>query len=184
MTAAAKLTYLLTQTLFLLLFHRPSTRRPRGQERKSTFLTNQWPNDTVTDALNRMRQVIRTPTPDWGPDVLVKICRDMDVAFFNCILRFRVRVSWEDSASMQSARFPDPDFANRLGSTQFDRANNNCYILCRTSSSISGAVTSNLMPSTAPFLRTCNNAYVSRSRISLERVKESLPLRRLGIITL
>ncbi len=85
----------------------PFNSKAEGTRELTNFLTNQWPDYTVTDALNRMREVIRTPTPDWGPDVLVKIFRDIDVAFFNCALRFRVLVSWEDTVSMQFARFPD-----------------------------------------------------------------------------
>ena len=135
MTAAAKPTYLHTQTLFLS--HHPSTRRPRGTKEEINFLTNQWPNHTVTDALNRMRQVIGTF--DWGPDVLVKICHNMDTAFFNGVLRFRVLASWEGRVSMYSSRFPDPDSVNRLGSTQFGPVDNVCHILCPTSSSTSGA---------------------------------------------
>ncbi len=68
----------------------PFNSKAEGTRELTNFLTNQWPDDTVTDALNQTREIIRTPTPDWGPDVLVRIFRDMDVAFFNCVLRFRV----------------------------------------------------------------------------------------------
>ena len=50
--------------------------------RLTDFLINQWPgDDDVRFTLRRMRQVIHSPR--WGPDILVKILPDMDMAFFN-----------------------------------------------------------------------------------------------------
>ena len=40
-----------------------------------------------------MRAVI--DTPDWGPDILIKILPDLDVAFFNGLLRNKIQVSWK-----------------------------------------------------------------------------------------
>ena len=63
-----------------------------------------------------MRAVI--DTPDWGPDILIKILPDLDVAFFNGFLRNKIQVSWQDEFSMQALRFPTSEFHNALGSTE------------------------------------------------------------------
>ena len=55
--------------------------KPNGRLRRLETLSKQWPNAKVKDALNRINQVISTP--DWGPDILVKILPDLDVAFFD-----------------------------------------------------------------------------------------------------
>ena len=88
------------------------------------FLDDQWPNHKARDALRSMREVIWTP--GWGPDTLIKILPDMDEAFVNGLLRYRVQVSWEDEASVQSLDIPD--FANMLGFTAFNHKNNITYI--------------------------------------------------------
>ena len=49
--------------------------------RLTDCLVNQWPGEDARFALRRMRQMIHTP--GWGPDILVKILPDVDMAFFN-----------------------------------------------------------------------------------------------------
>ena len=90
------------------------------------FLTNQWPSNNVKNALNRMRAVI--DTPDCGPDILIKILPDLDVAFFNGLIRNKIQVSWQDEYSMQASGFPRSDFHLDLGSTEFDSLNGICYV--------------------------------------------------------
>ena len=90
------------------------------------FLTSQWPNQRVTYALNRIRQALSTP--DWGPDMLVKLLPDMDLAFFNGGLRTHVQVSWEDEWSVLCSQHPNPTFADNLGTTAFDSVRNVCHI--------------------------------------------------------
>ena len=63
---------------------KPNTTKANSTKELTDFLTNQWPNNDVANALNRMRAVI--DTPDRGPDVLIRILPDLDVAFFNGLL--------------------------------------------------------------------------------------------------
>ena len=63
--------------------------QPMADLRRLERLDKQWPNAKVKDALDRINQVISTP--DWGPDTLVKILPDRDVAFFDDYLRSRVQ---------------------------------------------------------------------------------------------
>lgn len=92
----------------------------------NNFLINQWPNARVRSALYQIKQVI--DTPDWGPDTMVKMLPDLDVAFFDGRLRSRVHASWQDWHSIQSLNPPVPDFANLLGITWFRCQTNTCSI--------------------------------------------------------
>ena len=88
------------------------------------FLIDRWPNEKARNAPRRMRQVICTP--GWRPDILIKMLPDMNEASLNGLLRSRVRVSWEDEASIQSSSL-HPNFANVLGATAFDDRDSLCY---------------------------------------------------------
>ena len=99
---------------------RPSMSKSNSVRKLTNFLNNQWPNAKVKDALDRINQVISTP--DWGPDILVKILPDLDVAFFDGYLRSRVQASWQDGFSAGQA------FARVLGNTNFDKMTNTCHI--------------------------------------------------------
>ena len=90
------------------------------------FLTQQWPSQRAKDALHRIHQAISTP--NWGPDLLIKLMPDLDTAFFNGRLRTHVQVAWEDEYTMLFAFKPDANFDTNLGSTSFDSVNNISYI--------------------------------------------------------
>lgn len=91
------------------------------------YLTERWPNERARDALHRINQAISTP--NWGPDLLVKLMPDLDTAFFNSRLRTHVQVAWKDESSIV---FMDEDtdtlFPNALGLTLFNSVNNSSYI--------------------------------------------------------
>lgn len=105
---------------------RPSKSKADSTRELTNFLTNQWPNARARRALYRIKQVI--DTPDWGPDTLIKMLPDMDVAFFNGQLRSRVRVSWHSGRPIQFLGTPITRFAKALAVTAFDEGNNICYI--------------------------------------------------------
>ena len=104
---------------------RPSRSKAASVTDLTNFLTHQWPNARVGVALDNMRQVL--DTPDWGPDILLKMFSDMDVAFFEGQLRNRVRVSWYDGCPSQLGNPPIRD-SQGFGITHFDPVDNTCYI--------------------------------------------------------
>lgn len=112
-----------TRSVFNL---KPYTTTASSAKELTDFLTNQWPNNDVVNALNRMRAVI--DTPGWGPDLLIKILPDLDVAFFNGLLRNKIQVSWQDGFSMEDLEFPCSGFDTALGGTEFDHLNGICYV--------------------------------------------------------
>ena len=87
----------------------------------TNFLVDHWPSPKVKEALDRLRQVVRTPF--WGPDMLVQIARDLDTAFFHGRLRDTIQVSWGDVDI-----FWDSHIVDKLGVTNLDQGNNICYI--------------------------------------------------------
>ena len=90
------------------------------------FLVYSWPSNEVVQALNRMRAAI--DTPGWGPDILIKIIPDMDIAFFNGLLRHKIHVSWQDKFSIQAVPRPVPAFYKTYGAAAFDRTSGICHI--------------------------------------------------------
>ena len=79
------------------------------------FLVHQWPNLKVRNALRSIREVVLTP--GWSPDTLMKVLPDVDEAFFDGLLRYRIEVAWLDTASV--------DF---FGYTSFNAVENTCCI--------------------------------------------------------
>lgn len=104
-----------------------STTKASSTKELTDFLTDQWPSNDVKNALNRMRAVV-VDALDWGPDVLIKILPDLDVAFFNGLLRNKIQVSWQDSLSIQAEEFPASRFDNDLGATVFDDVNSISHV--------------------------------------------------------
>ena len=62
----------------------------------TSFLSQQTPTPDVYDALARLR--LAAWDPDWGPDIIIKALRDIDIAFFNSRLRGNVKVRWCNSS--------------------------------------------------------------------------------------
>ena len=63
----------------------------------TSFLSQQTPTPDVCDALARLRLAVWDP--DWGPDIIIKALRDIDIDFFNSRLRGNVKVHWCDSSN-------------------------------------------------------------------------------------
>ena len=106
---------------------KPITTKVSSTKELTDFLTTQWPSNEVQNALNRMRAVV-VDTWDWGPDVLVKILPDLDVAFFNGLLKNKIQVSWQDESSIQAQEFPSQNFEYDLGATEFDKLSGICHV--------------------------------------------------------
>ena len=62
----------------------------------TSFLSQQTPTPDVCDARARLR--LAAWNPDWGPDIIIKALRDIDIAFFNSRLRGNVKVHWCNSS--------------------------------------------------------------------------------------
>ena len=89
----------------------------------TAFLLDQWPSRRVANALNHIDQVLRTPV--WGPDMLLQISCDLDIAFFDGYLRNRIKVSWEDVYTTPHLGLNPMQV---LGVTTFYKDDNTCHI--------------------------------------------------------
>ena len=63
----------------------------------TSFLSQQTPTPDICDALAQLR--IAAWGPDWGPDIIIKVLRDIDTAFFNSRLCGNGKVHWCNSGN-------------------------------------------------------------------------------------
>lgn len=106
--------------------HKPFMSKADSTRELTKFLNNNRSHARTRIALDHINRVIHTP--DWGPDVLVKILSDMDIAFFDGRLRVRIHVSWQDGRSMQPSGHSNLHPFIPLGTTVFNGTNNACDI--------------------------------------------------------